>query len=167
MKHILVFFLLSLILVTGASAQTVNKQSKVSGSLQDETAIKAILNSFTDAWNKHDAKAFSLIFAEDADFTNIRGMSVTGREEVEKFHAPMFATRFKDTNQKITKSKIRFIRADVAAVDGWWEMTGAKDTAGRDTPFRKGILNFVMTKDSGKWLIAVMHNLELPTTPQQ
>jgi uncharacterized protein (TIGR02246 family) len=92
-------------------------------------------------------------------------MSAHGRAEIEKFHAPLFATRFKDTNQKIAKSKIRFIKPDVAAVDVWWEMTGAKGPEGQDIPLRKGLLNFVMTKEAGKWLILVMHNRDLPLSP--
>jgi uncharacterized protein (TIGR02246 family) len=65
-------------------------------------------------------------------------MSAHGRAEIEKFHAPMFATRFKDTHLKITNSKIRFIKPDVAAVDGWWEMTGAKTQEGKEIPLRRG-----------------------------
>jgi uncharacterized protein (TIGR02246 family) len=82
-----------------------------------------------------------MVFAEDADFTNVRGMSAHGRPDVEKFHAPRFATTFKDSLQKMTEIKIRFIRPDVAAVDAWWEMTGAKTQEGQVIPLRKGLLN--------------------------
>ena len=131
-------------------------------SAKDEDGIKEALAGFVAAWNRHDAKAFSMVFAEDADFTNVIGMSAHGRADVEKFHAPMFATRFKDTSQKMTRTKIRFIKPDVAAVDAWWEMTGAKGPEGQDTPLRKGLLNFVMTRKDGKWFITVMHNMDLP-----
>ena len=131
-------------------------------SAKDEEGIREALTGFVGAWNKHDAKAFSMVFAEDADFTNVVGMSAHGRADVEKFHAPMFATRFKDTNQKMTRTKIRFIKPDVAAVDAWWEMTGAKGPEGQDIPLRKGLLNFVMTREGGKWFITVMHNMDLP-----
>jgi uncharacterized protein (TIGR02246 family) len=134
---------------------------KPAGSARDEQGIRKVLADFIEAWNKHDAKAFSMVFAEDADFTNVGGKSAHGRLEVEKFHAPAFATKFKDTNQKITETKIRFIKSDVAAVDARWEMTGAKDAEGQDRPPRKGLLNFVMTKEDGTWLITVMHNTEL------
>ena len=128
---------------------------------RDAEVIKKVLADFIEAWNKHDAKAFSMVFAEDADFTNVRGTSAHERMEVEKFHAPMFATRFKDTNQKITDTKIRFIKPDVAAVDARWEMTGAKNQEGQDIPLRKGLLNFVLTKENDKWFITVMHNMDL------
>lgn len=130
----------------------------------DEMEIKKVLAEQVEAWNRHDAKAFSMVFAEDADFTNVVGTSAHGRAEVEKFHAPMFATIFKDTSLKITKTKIRFIKPDVAAVDAWWEMTGAKTREGKDIPLRKGLLNFVMTKEGGKWFITVMHNMNLPAS---
>ncbi|HVF86149.1 MAG TPA: SgcJ/EcaC family oxidoreductase [Pyrinomonadaceae bacterium] len=130
-----------------------------------EEAIRKALSDFIAAWNTHDAKAFSMVFAEEADFTNVRGMSAHGRGEVEKFHAPRFATTFKDSHQKITDIKIRFIKPDVAAVDARWEMTGAKNAEGQDIPLRKGLLNFVMTKESDKWFITVMHNMNLPESP--
>jgi len=100
-------------------ARRIGGEAKSTANANDETAIRKVLADFVEAWNKHDAKAFSMVFAEDADFTNVRGASAHGRAEVEKFHAPLFATRFKDTNQKMTKNKIRFIKPDVAAVDAW------------------------------------------------
>jgi uncharacterized protein (TIGR02246 family) len=129
---------------------------------QDEKGIKQTLTDSVDAWNRHDAKAFSMAFAQDADFTNVVGMSAHGRTEIEKFHAPMFAKNFRDTHLTMTDTKIRFITPDVAAVDVHWEMTGAKDQDGHDIPLRKGLLNFVMTRNDSQWLITVMHNMNLP-----
>ena len=155
MKYYLIA-LLSLII-----SSNINGQTKDTVIAKDEERIKKVLADFTDAWNKHDAKTFSNVFSEDADFTNVVGKGATGRNEIEKFHAPMFSTKFKDTYLKINKSKIRFIKPDVAAVDAWWEMTGIKGPEGQDMPPRKGLLNFIMTKDNDTWLITVMHNMDL------
>jgi uncharacterized protein (TIGR02246 family) len=95
-----------------ASSQTVTPPNRE----QDEKGIKQVLTGSVDAWNRYDAKAFSMAFAEDADFTNVVGMSAHGRTGIEKFHAPMFATRFKETHLTITDTKIRFISPDIAAV---------------------------------------------------
>ena len=157
-------FLLLLSLSTSAIGQTANGEVKNQGNSIDEMGIKKVLADQVEAWNRHDAKAFSMAFAEDADFTNVVGASAHGRAEVEKFHAPMFATIFKDSNLKMTKTKIRFIKPDVAAVDAWWEMTGAKTREGKEIPLRKGLLNFVMTKEGGRWFITVMHNMDLPVS---
>lgn len=158
------FLTLSVILILSAYAPGQARDGGTTDHSQDEEAIRNVLAQFIEAWNKHDAKAFSMVFAEDADFTNVRGSSAHGRAEVEKFHAPLFATRFKDTNQKMTKTKIRFIRPDVAAVDAWWEMSGARNAEGQEIPARKGLLNLVMTKDGGRWFITVMHNMDLPAS---
>jgi uncharacterized protein (TIGR02246 family) len=164
MKRLFATVFLLLFVSTWSVSQVEGSKISSTGTTQDEEAIRKVLSDFLDAWNKHDAKAFSMVFAEDADFTNVRGMSSHGRREVEKFHAPRFATTFKDTRQKMTETKIRFIRLDVAAVDARWEMTGAKGPEGQDIPLRKGLLNFVMTKEGGTWLITVMHNTDLSSS---
>ncbi|MGH9774049.1 MAG: SgcJ/EcaC family oxidoreductase [Candidatus Acidiferrales bacterium] len=126
----------------------------------DRTAIQGVIASFVDAWNKHDAHAFSMVFATDADFTNVIGMSASGREAIEKIHAPLFQAGFKDSHQTADDIKIRFLKPDVAAVDVRWEMTGAVRD-GKPIPLRKGLLNFSMVKENGAWLIKVMHNMDL------
>ena len=135
------------------------------GSNDDRKAIRALIDRFTDAWNKHDAHAFASVFAEDADFTNVAGKGATGRSQIEAFHAPVFATIFKNSHLKYTDVKIRFIRADVAAVDVPWEMTGVLDPQGNPRPDRVGLLNFTMANDGGQWQIVVMHNLDLTPAP--
>lgn len=131
------------------------------GGGSDDQGIRQVLAGFVEAWNRHDASAFSMAFAEDADFTNVRGMSAHGRLEIEKFHAPVFATVFKDSTLKITQSKIRYIKPDVAAVDAPWEMTGAKTPDGHDIALRKGLLDLVMIRQAAQWRVAIMHNMEL------
>jgi uncharacterized protein (TIGR02246 family) len=131
----------------------------------DRQAILTLMDRFMDAWNRHDAKAFAAVFAEDADFTNWRGTGASGRSKIEEFHAPTFATIFKNSHQKYTTIKSRFIRPDVAAVDVHWEMTGAMDAQGNPRPDRLGLLNFVVAKNDGQWQILVMHNLDLTALP--
>ncbi len=115
--------------------------------------------------DKHDSHAFAETFAEDADFTNVRGDSAHGRRAVEDFHAPMFATRFKNTQLTAADVKIRFLSSDIASVDIHWEMTGATEADGTPIPIRKGLLNWVVARHGDRWLISVMHNQEL--TPRK
>jgi uncharacterized protein (TIGR02246 family) len=152
--------ILSLIIASSSGAQSVNTTNNIN----DEEGIKKVLINFVDAWNKHDAKIFSNVFSTDADFTNVFGKGASSRTEIEKFHALVFSTKFKDSYQQINKSKIRLIKPDVAAVDAWWELTGIKGPEGQVMPPRKGLLNFVMTKNNEIWLITVMHNMDLPVS---
>ena len=123
------------------------------------------MDRIVGAWNQHDAKAFAAVFAEDADFTNWRGEGASGRSKIEEFHAPMFATIFKDSHLRYSAIKPRLIRPDVAAVDVHWQMTGVTDAQGNPRPDRQGLLNFVMAKNAGEWQILVMHNLDLTGLP--
>jgi uncharacterized protein (TIGR02246 family) len=133
----------------------------------DEEAIQTILNDFISAWNAHDVKSFSHLFAEDADFTNVKGVSRHGRNAFEEFHAPLFKTIWANSTQTITEKKIRFIKPDVAAVDARWDLTGLKKPDGSDAPPRNGLLMFIMTKQASRWEITVMHNMDLPGSGSQ
>ena len=133
---------------------------------RDRAAIGQTLKAFQDDWNKHDAHAFALTFTEDADFTNVAGMHAHGRANVEAFHAPVFAGIFKESHQTGTIRSIRFLKPDLAAVDVDWEMTGAKSPDGTPRPYRKGLLDWVMARQSdGAWLIQIMHNTDLTDFP--
>jgi uncharacterized protein (TIGR02246 family) len=149
--------LIVLLLVATALTQTTSSH--------DEQAIRKLVTDFIDAWNQHDAHAFAQTFTEDADFTNVRGDSAHGRKAVEDFHAPMFATRFKNTHQTSSDVSIRFLSSDIASVDIHWEMTGATEPDGTPIPVRKGLLNWAVTRHGDRWLIAVMHNQEF--TPRK
>jgi uncharacterized protein (TIGR02246 family) len=141
---------------------TMRSQTKGEG---DQQAIVAVMDRFVGAWNQHDAIAFAAIFAEDADFTNWRGEGASGQAKIEAFHAPMFATIFKDSHLRYTAIKTRLIRPDVAAVDVQWHMTGVTDAQGNPRPDRRGLLSFTMEKSVGQWQIVVMHNLDLTALP--
>lgn len=153
---------LLLLLSTSAFGQATTASAKPDATSKDNDGIRKVLADFIEAWNKQDVKAFARVFADDADFTNVPGATLHGRPEIEKFYAPLFAARYKGSNQKITRAAITFIKADVAVVDAWWEMTGAKGPAGQDIKLSKGLLTFVMIKDGDRWQIAVTHNVDLP-----
>ena len=133
---------------------------------KDRAAIERTLKNFLDAWNTHDAHAFSLTFAPDADFTNVIGMHAHGRTNVETFHARVFATVFKHSHQTAQIRSVRFLAPRLAAVDVDWQMTGATDREGHPRPERKGLLDWIMAKQpDGSWLIEIMHNTDLTNAP--
>jgi len=139
-----------------------SQQAETAGHPADEAAIKAIVaERWMGGWNTHDAHQFSSIFAKDADFTNVRGQSASGQAEIEKFHAVAFERFFKQSHQTGEVTKIRFLRADLAAVDIHWEMAGAVDNTGKPIPYRTGLANCIFTKSGGEWLVTIMHNTEL------
>jgi uncharacterized protein (TIGR02246 family) len=134
-------------------------------SSSDGEAIRTVVMRFTNAWNQHDAHEFSLVFAETADFTNVKGMGASGRVPIEQFHAGAFQTYFKASHLTASVKSTRFIKPDVVAVDVLWEMTGATAPSGVPIPLRQGLANLVMTKQGESWSILVMHNMDLPVQP--
>jgi uncharacterized protein (TIGR02246 family) len=133
----------------------------------DIEAIQTLLTNFAKGWNTHDSSKFAQVFEEDADFTNVMGIGRNGRAAIEALHAPMFKTIWAFSTLSITETKIRFIKPDVAAVDARWILDGLKDEGGNDRSSRQGLLNVVMTKKNGQWMITIMHNMDLPNSVVQ
>ena len=134
----------------------------------DETAIHAVVAAFGHAMNAKDAAAFGRVFHVDADFTNWRGMSAQGRKAIEEFHRLLFEgdgakdfASFRNAVLQVVGTHVRFIRPDVASVEVRWTQTGAVRN-GIKMGLRKGLTNWIATKEGGKWGIAVMHNAALP-----
>ena len=163
--------LATLLLLTVAGAQA-KEPASADAKPTDEAAVRELITAFETAANKHDAKAFAAVFALDADFTNVRGMTGHGRKGIEDFHRPLFEgdtskgnPSFKNTVFKVDDVKVRFLRPDVACVDILWTQTGSVAPDGRDRGTRKGIIVWVVTSDQGAWQVTVMHNVELPVAP--
>jgi uncharacterized protein (TIGR02246 family) len=129
--------------------------------MPDDSGVQRVVAEFADAWNRHDPAAFAAVFAEDADFTNVAGKSLHGRDRIQAFHSKMFSTRFKDSHMTAEQVAVRWVKPDVAAVDVHWSMTGARDDSGAERPPRAGVLIWVVAQTGDRLSILVMHNQEL------
>ena len=145
----------------------IEHSTRAADSAKDEEAIKAVVTTFDKAMNAKDAAALSSVFNEDGEFTNVIGMTARGRKAIEQFHRPLFegdgtkgVPSFKNAVFKVTETRIRFIRHDVANVDVIWTQTGST-VDGKDRGLRRGLMSWVATKEKGKWGVAVMHNMDL------
>ena len=157
--------LLSVLLMMACSTTTSSTEANTdTNHASDRGAINAMIaDRFIAGWNNHDAHLFASAFAEDADFTNVRGVSVSGRESIETFHAQAFKKLFMHSQQTAELKKIRFLNPNIAIVDARWEMTGAVSAEGLPIPYRTGLLALVCTSSAGRWVITVMHNVDLTT----
>jgi uncharacterized protein (TIGR02246 family) len=126
------------------------------------TTIDGLVDLLVSAWNRHDAAAFAAGFAEDVAFTNVFGVTVYGRAAIETAHAAIFRAALKDSTLTAADTCVRFVRADVAAVDLRWEMTAARGPAGHAGPKRHGLMTMVATEQAGAWRFTVCHNQDLP-----
>ena len=136
---------------------------------KDETQIRTIVQSESDAWNRGDADGFGAHYAKDGSFTNVIGEQLYGREAFIAQHAHIFSTIYKGSHNTLRISKITFLRPDVALV----EIDGILSGANRLPPGLKaeddGALHVklleVMSKEKGSWLIQLFHNVGVYPMP--
>jgi len=141
-------------------ARDTTGQAADSGTAEDETAIRQVVAGFSDGWNSHDAHNMCVSLADDVQWVNWRGEVLQSRKEVEEQHATLFGGLYKNTHRTDTVKSIRYFTRELASVDNYWSMTGAKTRDGADWPYREGYANYVMAKRHGRWVIVVSHTAD-------
>ncbi|MBZ5591883.1 MAG: SgcJ/EcaC family oxidoreductase [Acidobacteriia bacterium] len=126
----------------------------------DEAQIRQLALDAVAAWNCHDVRAFTRVYADDADLTNVIGTTVRGRKAIHDHHAEIFETIFRKSHLEPGEIRVRFLSPEIAVVDIRWEMTGALEWDGKEILIRKGLLSWIVTRQRGAWLVKVMHNQE-------
>ena len=106
---VVVIVSLGILASIGVAAQT-------SGSIarNDEDAIKAVMASTTDAFSRHDAKAWVSFCTPDAQLVTVRGESMKGTAAIEKGLRTIFETRGRNVTLRTLEVAVRLIRPDVA-----------------------------------------------------
>jgi uncharacterized protein (TIGR02246 family) len=119
-----------------------------STSSKEENEIKVVLARFYEGWNAHDVDKMISVYAEDVDHINTYARWNRGkpaiREDLRNFHAgPGRSSR-----KTYSVEKIRFIKPDVALVQV------------RSLSSVGNIGTYVVTKESGEWLVVSFTNVE-------
>jgi len=120
----------------------------------DRAAITQTVASFADTWNSHDAHAVAMRYVEDGDFSSVKAESSHGRKELEDHYNTIFSTFLKNARTTDTVRSIRFLAPDLASVDIDWLVN---DPAAPGGVLRKGLLNWIMSKRNGQWMIVIYH----------
>ena len=142
----------------------------------DTDVVRKAVEGFATAWNHHDMDAFGQLFAPDADFVNVTGVLMKGREGIQMHHAWSHGAIpkttqvpgtlaanygiFKNSTMKFDAVDVRFLRGDVALAHVKWKLLG--DT--RTSIPRRGVFLFVLTRGKGGWQIASAQNTEINRT---
>lgn len=142
-------------------------KSESLGTPEDEKAIIALIDKYTEAWNKKDHNALGALFAVDADFSSIYGQALHGRAIIAEKHGVLFQGAQKESQQSRSKSEMtmRFLKPDVVALDSVSEIVGVLRQDGTKTSMNRALTSMVLMKTNGKWEIVVFHNMLLPYVP--
>lgn len=136
----------------------VGAQTSVSGARNDEDAIKAVMAATTDAFSRHDAKAWVKFCTPDAQLVTVRGESMKGVAAIEKGLTSIFETRGRNVTLKTLDVAVRFIRPDVALVHVTNELSGLVNPEGQTLPPHQELSIRVLVMDQGIWRITAFHN---------
>jgi uncharacterized protein (TIGR02246 family) len=121
----------------------------------DEKTIRKVFADYDTTWNQHDMKAHAQLFAEDADFVDVVGAYLSGRNEIERQHTEMHAGQYQDSQMTTISVAVRFLSADVAVVH-----RAAEAAYNRGNVKRRMFMTAVMTKRDNRWLIAAVQNTQ-------
>ncbi len=132
--------------------------------MSDEiTRINALIENFTIAWNRHNARGFAELFVDDGEWTDVLGQHVKGKEQIEKLHEYPFKSVLKDATLTIISIRNKFLAKDIFSIDVEWKTTGNKTPDGKSIPDRKGLLDLIATLEGGNTRIILGHNVDYTT----
>lgn len=132
-----------------------NSQNPDKRQLADIASIKQAGADLDSAYNRRDAKAFSELFLDDADFQWHTGDLLKNRKEIEQYFTNSFTVMPADYRHITTFQRIRFLSSDLAIGDG--TVVIARDGAvENEKPYLSVLFTCVGKKVKGQWRIAAI-----------
>jgi uncharacterized protein (TIGR02246 family) len=132
----------------------------------DERAVAALVSEVEQAWNAHDMRRFAACFAEDADFVNVMGWWWKGRDEIEREHARVHETIFRDSTMKLECEAIKDVGAGVVVAHVTWRMVGHEVGGPEQTSEpRVGVWSWVIHGRDRRLQIVSSHNTDTREIP--
>jgi uncharacterized protein (TIGR02246 family) len=128
----------------------------------DEAAIRNMLTDFTVHWHDSDAQGLAMFWTPDGDFINPDGMYLKGRQQIQGFYAQAFSMGYAGSQATATVEHIRFLKPDLALIDGKFGISGAVSKDRQPLPVEKGYFTAVVKEESGRWWIVSNREMEPP-----
>jgi len=144
----------------GAQAAPLAAQSKALGMTdrpEAEKSIRAVAETFTNAYNAGDAKAVAALFTEDAEMVDENGDRIKGRPTIQAFFEGMFRER-KGAKIEITLESLAFLGPEVGKEEGHTRVKPAEN----DAPDAVRRYSLLFVKQGGKWLYSSVHEDDEP-----
>jgi len=117
---------------------------------KSDPALEQLARTYETAFNKGDAKALTALYAADALRLTPMGQLLTGRAAIEQDYLTNFAGPSKGTKLQLHPGKTQTVTADVALIEGTYEVTGG-------TAQVKGRYLNTVVKQAGQWrLVSVV-----------
>jgi uncharacterized protein (TIGR02246 family) len=122
----------------------------------EEKEVGAAIGSYTAAFNQGDLDRILAHFATDADYVDENGKQFKGKVSLAEVLKQSLAN-LKGQQIKTSVTSLRFLRPDVAIVDG------KADIITPDGPSDLGRFTAIWTKTGSQWLLTSVHDLREST----
>ena len=153
---------LTLTLLASGTVAAQSNEGSITADLKNERLVREFYDRFSESWNDHDTKALAEMWAIDGDHLEPDGTRAKGRTDVALLLQRQHDSVFKKTRLNLSIADVWFIGADMALIDGGYELHGIQTPDGRNIGARRGHLTAVLLKEQGKWWIAASR-LMIPT----
>jgi uncharacterized protein (TIGR02246 family) len=131
------------------------------GQTEDEAAIRKSAASYTEAFNKHDAKGLAAHWSPDAVYLNpISGEEAVGHDAIEKEFAAVL-DQLKGAKLETKIDAVRFVSPNVAVENGKAIVTAAEGKPSEST------YTAIYVKRDGKWLLDRVTEEDIPELVSQ
>ena len=123
----------------------------------DEGAIRGVVASYVDAWNRNDMDAWGTLFTDDVDYVNRGGGWWRSNADNVAAHRQIhdgMVRRGARMTLNATVEKLAFLAPDVALVHVRTIASGAVPVANA----RSGIMTILMVRRGAAWRIRALQN---------
>ena len=127
-------------------------------SADDESAVRALVNGFANAWNQHDMKAMHELDTEDVEWINVVGHYWRGKATVYKGHVAIHKGMSATTSTSVESATIRSIAPTVAVAVATMHFGASLDPRYSWVVAAKTRASFTMVKRDGIWKIVHFQN---------
>lgn len=117
-----------------------------------------VADGFARAWNRHDMEELGNLFHDDADFVNVVGVKLTGRDSIKSHHGIVHAGPFAHSTVRVTVDDAREIVPGVIVAHVHSQLEGDARAPGQT---RHTLMTLVIEQRAARWKIVAAHNTNL------
>jgi uncharacterized protein (TIGR02246 family) len=131
----------------------------------NEQQIRARVDAFSEAWNKHDTVAMTAFWSFDGDLINPAGRMAKGMTQIQKLFQDEHSTVMKQSTYKTNSMPIRFIQPDLALADADTEISGVANPDGTTATIKVHVVTLWRKSGAQWWVVAARAYNYLPPPP--
>jgi uncharacterized protein (TIGR02246 family) len=127
--------------------------------------IQDLAQQLVVAFNAKDAEAFGALFADDAEFVNIFGARMHGRDGIVEGHRQVFGTALNGSTLTLEGLDTMALGPDAAVAHATWRRDRDADATAATLPPGRGVFTLVGQRTGDGWKLAAATNVAVATPP--